>query len=266
MADFYFLGNSSYSQMFGAVIKTESKTIVIDGGTVNDCDQLLNTLSELSSLHVDAWFFTHPHHDHIGAFVTARQKEKRLTVDKIYYRFLDLDTEGLSRSATELELWKDAKKWDTEYDTHRVCVGDVFTFDDVSFRVLRVYNPEITANPVNNSSTVYRIDGHSKSVLILGDLGVEGGKDTLEKCPVELLHTDYTQLAHHGQQGVNKAFYEAIKPKACLWAAPDWLWDNNRGGGFDSDRFVTVRTREWMAEIGATEHLVEKDGTHKFEI
>ena len=101
MADFYFLGNSSYSQMFGAIIKTENKTIVIDGGTVNDCDQLLNTLSELSSLHVDAWFFTHPHHDHIGAFVTARQKEKRLTVDKIYYRFLDLDTEDITKDPTD---------------------------------------------------------------------------------------------------------------------------------------------------------------------
>ena len=33
MVDFYLLGNATECQMFGAVIKTKNKTIVIDGGT-----------------------------------------------------------------------------------------------------------------------------------------------------------------------------------------------------------------------------------------
>ena len=33
MADFYLLGNTTPSQMFGCVIQTETKTIVFDGGT-----------------------------------------------------------------------------------------------------------------------------------------------------------------------------------------------------------------------------------------
>ena len=36
MVDFYLLGNATECQMFGAVIKTKNKTIVIDGGTKGD--------------------------------------------------------------------------------------------------------------------------------------------------------------------------------------------------------------------------------------
>ena len=105
-----------------------------------------------------------------------------------------------------------------------------------------------------------------KSILILGDLGVEGGDDTISKCPLELLQADYTQMAHHGQDGVTKEFYDYIKPKRCIWTAPDWLWDNDQGKGFDTAGFQTVRTREWMEALGVTEHLIEKDGIQKIEI
>ena len=269
MSTFYLLANTSYSQMLGSIIKTENKTIVIDGGTVNDSAQLINFLKESSVSHVDAWFFTHPHHDHMGCFVDIRKKAPEITVEKLYFNFPDLSDEKIiafERSPFEAALWEDAKKWDTLYDTHKVAAGEVFEFDEVKIRVLRTYAPEITANLINNSSAVYRIDGQKSSVLILGDLGVEGGEDTLKKCSVELLQTDYTQMAHHGQRGVSREFYEKIKPKRCIWAAPDWLWDNDRGDGFDTSKFLTVRTREWMEALGVTEHLVEKDGIQKFEI
>ena len=73
-------------------------------------------------------------------------------------------------------------------------------------------------------------------------------------------------MAHHGQGGVDKAFYEFIKPQSCIWASPEWLWNNDRGKGFDSDRFETVRTREWIEEFGVTEHYIEKDGIQRINI
>ena len=268
MASFYLMGNSSRTQMFGCVIKTKNKTIVIDGGTVRDSAQMVKFLREHSDLHVDAWFFTHPHHDHIGCFVGIRNGEEKITVDRVYHHFPALREEkyaALARTEQEAALWNDVATWDREFDVRTVEVGDAFSFDEVTVRVLRVWNPAIDQNVINNSSTVYRIEGEQASILILGDLGVEGGEDLLARCPIELLHTDYTQMAHHGQKGVNREFYEQIKPRRCLWASPDWLWNNDRGNGFDSDQFLTVRTREWMASLGVTEHYVEKDGTQKFE-
>ena len=86
---------------------------------------------------------------------------------------------------------------------------------------MRVYNERILENFVNNSSSVLRIDGKSASVLILGDLGKEGGDEVKGKCSRESLQTDYTQMAHHGQNGVKRDFYEYIRPKRCLWSSPD---------------------------------------------
>lgn len=267
MADFYLLGNTSHSQMFGCVIKTKNKTVVIDGGTCKDAKQLADFLKEKSNSRVDAWFFTHPHHDHIGAFADIRRKDRDIIVDKLYFNFPDL-SEGvhaaLARNELERSLWNDTKLWSLQYHTHTVERGEIFEFDDVKIRVLRVFDPEIIG--INDSSAVYRIEGKRHSVLILGDLSVRGGIDTVEKCPLEYLSADYTQMAHHGQGGVSREFYDYIKPRRCIWASPEWLWNNDRGNGFDTAEFLTVRTREWMDELGVTEHFVEKDGIQKIEI
>jgi len=101
--------------------------------------------------------------------------------------------------------------------------------------------------------------------LILGDLGIEGGNELMKNSSLALLQADYTQMAHHGQWGVSKKFYDYIKPQKCIWASPDWLWNNDAGEGFDTGPWQTVRTREWMAALGATEHIVEKDGIQAIE-
>ena len=148
---------------------------------------------------------------------------------------------------------------------HKVSVGEVFSFEDVSVRVLRVFNPEITDGFVNNSSVVYRIESPTASILLLGDLDSSAENELMENCPLPLLQADYTQMSHHGQWGVSKSFYEYIHPKRCIWPAPDWLWDNDTGDGFDTGPFQTVRPREWMEELGVTEHFVEKDGIQAIE-
>ena len=64
-------------------------------------------------------------------------------------------------------------------------------------------------------------------------------------------------------QEVSKEFYEYIKPRICLWASPEWLWNNDNGNGFDTGPWKTVQTRQWMQELGVTKHIVEKDGITK---
>ena len=246
---------------------TKNRTVVIDGGTCWDSGQLVELLKEKSRSHVDAWFFTHPHHDHIGCFIDIMKNHPSITVGKLYYRFPDLTDPvqaSLARGEHEAELWQYIPQWKNKYETHEIEAGESFDFDEVRIRVLRVFNPELIG--INGSSAVYRIEGERHSVLILGDLDGASGYDTLNKCPLELLQTDYTQMSHHGQNGVSREFYEYIKPKRCIWPAPDWLWNNDEGEGFDTGPYQTVRTREWMAELGVTEHFVEADGVQKIEI
>ena len=256
--------------MFGAVIVSKGKTVVIDGGTTGDGKQLKKLLSDVSDGHVDAWFFTHPHHDHIGAFCELAGAQD-ITVDGIYHKFpalFELKSFGV-RHEGEIKLWeKFYGILENSFDgrARTLAEGDSFVFGSVKISVLRVYNNSIRDNFINNSSSVLRIDGESASVLILGDLGREGGDEVMKKCSLEALTTDYTQMAHHGQCGVRREFYEYIKPKRCIWPSPNWLWDNDNGEGFDTGPWQTVRTREWVEALGVNEHFVEKDGTQLIEI
>lgn len=271
MSRLYFLGNTTRVQMFGMVIVSEGKTVVIDGGSFGDNKQLAELLYEVSGGHVDAWFFTHPHHDHIGAFYKIMKHPSEIAVDNIYHRFpsLDMLKEYGSRYEGEISLWEglfELFEGELKDRIHLFDVGDELKFGDVKISVLRVFNEEILENFVNNSSAVLRIDGESASVLILGDLGREGGNEVKAKCTLESLTTDYTQMAHHGQNGVKRDFYEHIMPKKCVWPSPDWLWNNDNGEGFDTGPWQTVRTREWMDALGVSEHIIEKDGTQIIEI
>ena len=268
MSKFYLFPNASVSQMFGCLIKTENHTIVIDGGTIYDAEQLYNFLKDNNINKIDGWFFTHPHHDHIGCFIQFNKIASDVEISKIFYcfpekNFLEKQT---ARFPLEQDHWNDYYTWEKRYNTHKIKRGDVLTYDDVEIQVLRVYNPEIQNNFINNVSAVYKIKGNKKSVLILGDLGVEGGDELLSLYTPNHLKTDYTQLAHHGQKGVSYDFYKKIKPTRCIWASPLWLWNNDLGAGFNTAQFQTVLTRSWMNELGAIEHLIEKDGLISFEI
>ncbi|MBQ8174971.1 MAG: MBL fold metallo-hydrolase [Clostridia bacterium] len=267
MAVFYLLGNVTRTQMLGCIVQANDKTVVFDGGTVEDCPQLAHFLRTNANSHVDAWFFTHPHHDHIGAFCTLRRQAPDILVERAYFRFPPIEElkRHEPRSVREVELWEDIEKWGESCRIHILSRRERFVFDDVTISVLRVYEGKHvdTENFINNSSAVYRVENDRHSFLILGDLGKEGGEELMQTCPCELLQTDYTQMAHHGQRGVTREFYEYIRPKRCIWPTPEWLWNNDKGKGFDTGPWQTVRTREWMAELGVTEHFIEKDGTQK---
>ena len=272
MAKTFFMKNSSRVQMMGIVIITDKgNTIVIDGGMEEDHEHLYELISKEGNGRVKAWFFTHLHCDHTGAFCKLCSVNSKLEVENIYYHFPSLQDHDKYGSKSDRD-----KRIRTETVSlinnrfgnaaHVMQEREKYVFDDLTFTVLRVYNPTIKANLENNSSAVIRIDGKKSNILILGDLGVEGGDDTLSKCTFEDLHTEYTQLAHHGQQAVKRDFYEFIRPVRCLWFAPDWLWDNDEGNGFNTGPYETVMTREWMKDLGVTKHIISKDGTTVFEI
>ncbi|MBQ8682881.1 MAG: MBL fold metallo-hydrolase [Clostridia bacterium] len=259
MITFYFLGNTTSTQMLGCVLLTPHNVVVFDGGLPADAAQLTTLLRQHGRHHVDAWFFTHPHGDHIGAFTEVRD----VTVGTLYHHFPSwemLYAYG-ARGDAEKGMWQRMEELCATYPTVQLQQNDTFSFDEAVVSVLRVFAPRIRENAINNSSTVYRIDTPHRSVLLLGDLGAEGGRALQAACPARRLSADYTQLAHHGQGGVDRAFYEYIRPQRCLWATPAWLWENDNGGGPNSGPWKTGETRRWMQELGVTEHIVQKDGT-----
>ena len=258
----------SFSQMMGYLLKTKTgETIVIDGGTSADAKYLVDLIKKHCDGKIDAWFLTHAHSDHCNALCEILEgKTDPVEVKSLYYNFPEqewLDKNEAGCASETARIFEGLK----HYEGARAAkINEVFDFGPVTIKALNDFDPAITRNAINNSSICFRIDVAGKSILILGDLGVEGGERLIKMQGKEVLDCDVVQMAHHGQNGVAKSFYEVATPTICLWPTPDWLWDNQPPGkGPDSGPWKTLQTRAWMNELGVTEHYVSKDGLIKLE-
>ncbi len=171
---------------------------------------------------------------------------------------------GVPNSLETLQQFNSAVRG-SRHSVTEVKLGEVIDIDGVRVEILSVKNPEIHVNAINNSSVVYRMSDKHKSVLFLGDLGVEGGEKLLHGEYGNRIHSDYVQMAHHGQNGVNEAFYQAVNPSYCLWPTPSWLWNNDIGKGKNSGPFKTLEVRAWMDKLHVKRNYVAFRGVYRID-
>lgn len=263
VGELWMLASTSGAQNLSIVIKSpHGKLIVIDGGWEADADKLSSLILQQGG-KVDAWLITHPHEDHVGAlYAILNDGARKIKIDKIYcslatpdwYRQVSPTGAGIAD-----QLLNAFTKLPVGTVTNNIGRGTEINIDDVNIRVLNnrgVY----TYNGVNNSSMVYKIRVSGQSILILGDLAYDGGKDLIKTCTAAELKSDIVQMAHHGQQGVDQDAYALIAPTTCLWPSPAWLWNNDNGGGVGSGSWGTLTTRAWMDALGVKDNRSLKDG------
>ena len=243
------------------VFKTDKgRLVVMDGGMNEEAPFLRGFLSALGC-EVEAWFISHPHNDHMGALTEILKKPGDLKIKKIYHsRF----SESLIDREEPYNIY--AREFYTELDKLDPTVTEVIDLkepglelkiDGMNLKILGVTNEELAyTNPYNNSSMIIRVWDRAKSIVFLGDAGIECGDKVLNSAYRNDLDCDYLQMAHHGQQGCSEDFYKTITFRACLWPTPTWVWNNDAGGGINTAHLKTFDTRRWMDEIGITEHHV----------
>ena len=261
------LPNQTHTQMMSYVVQTvHKKVIVIDGGTAGDAPFLLEFLNGLGG-SIDAWIITHAHDDHFDALIEILKKPGTLKMGPLYGSLPDAAWVGQWGADSEKESYTRFEQTlkDAGRKVEALSLGQNFEIDGIQLEVLGVRNPEITNNAINNSSLVLRLADGVKSVLFLGDLGLEGGEKLLKSPYASRLPSDYVQMAHHGQNGVNEAFYQQVKPAYCLWPTPKWLWDNDNGGGTGSGHWHTLEVRAWMDKMPIKKHYVMFEGIQKIE-
>jgi len=258
------LPQESPTQMMSYVLRTvNDQVIVIDGGNAAEAGYLRGFLAALGD-HVTLWVISHPHSDHVAALNEILDRPGTLRIDAIATTLPDIAWLEKHRAEDEAtpeqvrRLRAGAER--CGIPLRELAVGDTFDIDGVHTEVYGIRNPEITGNPVNNSSLVWRMWDEHKSVLFTGDIGVEAGEKILAGPYGDKLKCDYLQMAHHGQAGANEAFYIAADPKYCLWPTPDWLWDVDNGGGKGSGPWKTLEVRAWMDKLNVQRHYVMKDG------
>lgn len=263
VGELWMLASTTGAQNLSIVIKSpHGKLIVVDGGWEADATKLSELILQQGG-KVDAWLITHPHEDHVGALCAIlNDSSRKIKIDKIYcslatpdwYRQVSPTGAGIAD-----QLLNAFTKLPVGAVTNNIGRGTEINIDDVNIRVLNnrgVY----TYNGVNNSSMVYKIRVSGQSILILGDLAYDGGKDLIKTCTAAELKSDIVQMAHHGQQGVDQDAYALIAPTTCLWPTPAWLWNNDNGGGVGSGPWGTLTTRAWMDALGVKDNRSLKDG------
>ena len=253
-------GNSYVFQM------NDGKVVVMDGGVAQEAGYLRGFLGALGN-EVEAWFISHPHSDHIGACNEILKNPDGIQIKTIYHSEFSKDfyakVEPGSRELTE-EFYANLRKPDwQEADSSVVDVtepGLTVKIGQTHFKILDVKDESVTNNAYNNSCMVIRVWDDARSVVFLGDAGVEQGDRLLNGPFRKELDCDFLQLAHHGQRGVRKEFYRAIKFNACLWPTPLWLYNNDAGKGFNTHTWETVEIRNLMDELGIEKHFIGWQG------
>jgi len=262
----YQLPNHESTQSMGYVVKTvNGKILVIDGGSQDITPDLAALIRSLGGT-VDAWFVTHPHADHVDAMLNIFSQYPDIHVKKIYGNLIDYNTAVASGDygvSDVLTFNTFIAKQQAIFQS--VNTGDLFTFDGIQVSVLMASNPELTGNFINNQSVVYKIITKEKSVLFLGDLGVQGSNKLIQTAGSRL-DSDVVQVAHHGSYGVSQAVYQLISPRICMWPCPSYLWNNQpAGSAYNSGPWQTIEVRKWMNELGTT-NVVAMNGYARIDI
>lgn len=222
-------------QMMGYLIKTNNgKLIIIDGGTIEDTDNLIKNINKNGG-KVDYWFITHAHDDHAGAFTQIANNEQ-IEILNIYASLNEYEwyEKNEPNRAEFSKLLIDTLNKDEIKDRVKTPeLNEKIVIDGIKVEVLGIRNPEILENAGNEQSMVLKFDTGNTTLLILGDAGEKSSEKLLIN-QKDKLKSDIVQMAHHGQSGATKQLYEEVNPKICLWPTPDWLWNNDAGEGINT--------------------------------
>lgn len=243
----YMLPSVTPLQCMGFVLSGKGDVIVVDGGTSAETDELETLLLSLGG-RVTCWFLTHGHFDHIEGLIGVLERG-RVKVDKICYQFPPLDyIERVERQENRVPRVTDLENAIGKSGTPVIRPLKGVWISAGHFRALPLSDGSAVGESLNPSSVVYRVETSGESVLFLGDMDWRAEDKILSEFP-EQLRCRIVQMAHHGQQGVTEKFYKQISPEICLWPTPEWLWNNDIGGGFDTGPYKTLETRAWMEKL-----------------
>lgn len=200
------------------IVTTNNKVIVVDGGWAGDAPYLKSLIKSFGG-HVDAWFITHPHEDHVVALSEILAAPEGITIGTIYH------TKASSSMSNDVvnTLYSRMEAFDCDIVDIRE-PGGRYDIDGVGIKVLSVSDEVLNSSNLNDSSLALRIWDENKSVVLLGDCMVAEGRKLLATCASEDLNCDFLQLGHHGNKGPEQAFYEAVSFSYALVPTAEWIW------------------------------------------
>lgn len=240
-------GSAEGSQLsFYTLQDKKGHLIVVDGGWTTDADYVRQVLNGLGN-KVDAWFISHPHRDHAGAFVEIYKNPGKLKIKKVYATDMapiELCLENAPWDETEVyEEWVKLDILQLEY----VYPGDRLEIAGLDIEVLHAYDDyvdELSNDLLNDGSMMLKMTAKEESMLFCSDVGKKMSEYLLTTCQDDL-KADYIQMGHHGNGGLSSEFYKNVEAKAAFFDSPEWLMHDTSGN------YTTPKNMYLMSSNGA---------------
>lgn len=244
----------SFKSMSYCIRTTDGQHFIIDGGGIHEAQYLKEFIKLNLDGRVDAWFITHPHKSHAGAFVKLIESGE-ISVGKIIYSYLDPEIVNKYEQdgASDVKVFNNTVKL-AKVSSVRVRNGDRLKLGKSIIKIISPQNLETTRNYLNNNSVIYKFNFKSKSILFLGDIDANAGTSLMTSYKDEL-KSDILQMSHHGYYGASNELYEIISPDICLWPTRKELWPDCSGTQTNESESIRS-TYEFMQSLGITKHYI----------
>ena len=242
--------------------------MIFDGGYSNtaDADNIYKYMKAMNKradgkIIVAAWFMSHPHGDHIGAFETF--------ISKGYHG--EVTIEYFIANSPSVEMYGEDHWMNTDMPSLvkragakliKPHTGQLLTLCGTKFEILLSHE---TMNGSygggNDASTVVRIIENGHSILLTMD-AMNGMCAKMIQLYGDYLESDILQVNHHGQSGGTKAFFEKVAPTYALYTtSQDAFADYNGGrinGGGNADQTAKA-SNLWIRENVGIENCFVAD-------
>ncbi len=213
------------------LIKTPTKTVLIDGGT--DGDTLLDYLDKYDVSTIDLVFATHCHKDHMGGLVTLLESNSIALKDIVYngYNY----TSDICQSFLALA---------SNYNLTTAVRGQVYSLSPaINFTVLNPTQP-LEFDDINANSIALRLQVGNTSVLFAGDTLSESEESMLKSGLT--LQSQVLKVGYHGrEESTSEEFLDAVNPAIAIISSGD------------ADKEVLNR----LDDKGVTTYTTYDDGT-----
>ena len=255
----------------GHIIRlTNAHFVIIDGGLKEyNFDFIYEQLVAQNVLEgkpvIEAWFFTHPHTDHIGAYLQfARAFHKSVELQTVvqhfpaYERYVNDCNEGGAENAIEVvkgmknnseAVLNHTRRYFPEAKIVTAYRGQRFAFAGVTFDVFFATDTlyDTSMQNTNSSSVVYQLyfSDSGKKMLVLGDMYYDGCK-LLNLMYGTGLQSDVVLTAHHGYNGGDTAMYHSVNASYALWT-------NSYAAATDPDNYLMEKNNSYNHITGGIE-------------
>ena len=207
---------------------TDGKFIIIDGGyeTGDEADRIYNHLKSKTEGNekpvIQAWYITHLHDDHYGAFLAfAKKYASAVDLKGVYY---NVPATGEVYYGIKGQIDSAAAKFDGATVYGKIHTGMTMEFSGFDVTVVCTHEDlyPLKAIDGNDTGLILRVtatasNGSTQRIMFLADTRDNECAKMLKFFDKSDLECDIVQLSHHGYEGATLDTYKAIGAHTVLW-------------------------------------------------